>query len=116
MPNFKKGKSFAENFNAKTPFRKEESIMGKFMAMGRALGNSKTPDVVSVDPSKYYKPPAKKENKAEVKPETAVNKVKRLKAEKELKELEGSNFKFGEGVTLNTKKKGGTGTNINQKF
>ena len=47
--------------------RAGESIMGRFMAMGKALGSSKTTDHVAMDPSKYYKSPKAKKPKKEEK-------------------------------------------------
>ena len=40
--------------------RAGETIMGRFMAMGKTLGNSKTKTSTTIDPSKYYTPPKKK--------------------------------------------------------
>jgi len=57
MPNFKKGKSFADNFNAKSPFR---SSISEFMAMGKALGSSKSSPPTAVDFTEHYKAPEKK--------------------------------------------------------
>jgi len=45
------------------PLRAEETIAGRFMAMGRSLGNSKTSNPVAIDPSKYYKAPKKTDSK-----------------------------------------------------
>ena len=61
--------------------RAGESIMGRFMAMGRSLGNSKTNNRAAIDPSKYYTAPKKKVKEPEEEPETAVDKLKRVKAE-----------------------------------
>ena len=101
--------------------RAGESIMGRFMAMGRSLGNSKTNTRATIDPSKYYTAPKKKVEKPEEKPETAVERNKREKAEKEIKERkdaveDGTNFKLNKGTTLNTNKGSELGTDINQEF
>ena len=61
--------------------RAGESIMGRFMAMGKTLGNSKTDAKVTIDPSKYYTPPKKKVEKEE---ESAVEQNKREKATLEI--------------------------------
>jgi len=85
MPNFKKGNSFAQGFSKKTPFRAgKESILGRFMAMGRSLGNSKTSAnadnaFASVDPSKYYTAPKKKESEIEEEPIIPTTKPKAKK-------------------------------------
>ena len=64
--------------------RAGESIMGRFMAMGKSLGSSKTTDHVAMDPSKYYKSPKAKKPKKE---ESAVNELKRRKAENKLAKM-----------------------------
>ena len=85
------------------PLRAEETIAGRFMAMGRALGNSKTSDPVEIDPSKYYKAPKKKVEKDKSKPEVKVKKVAKLKK-----------VDLTKGLSLaNTKKSGEAGTDIN---
>tara|TARA_R110000824_G_scaffold244372_1_gene433149 strand:+ start:138 stop:491 length:354 start_codon:yes stop_codon:yes gene_type:complete len=98
--------------------RAGETIMGRFMAMGKTLGNSKTKTSTTIDPSKYYTPPKKTVEKEK---ESAVNQNKREKAEKEIKERkdaveDGTNFKLNKGTTLNTNKGGELGTDINQEF
>ena len=81
MPNFKKGKSFADNFNAKSPFR---SSISEFMAMGKALGSSKSSPPTAVDFTEHYKAP---EKKAEEKPESASKILKNKKAQIELDKM-----------------------------
>ena len=61
--------------------RAGETIMGRFMAMGKTLGNSKTKTSTTIDPSKYYTAPKKKVEKPEEKPISAVDKLKEIKAE-----------------------------------
>ena len=63
--------------------RAGESIMGRFMAMGKTLGNSKTDTKATIDPSKYYTAPKKKVEKKE---ESAVDQNKREKAALEIQE------------------------------
>ena len=82
MPNFKKGKSFADNFNAKSPFR---SSISEFMAMGKALGSSKSSPPTAVDFTEHYKAP---EKKAEEKPESASKILKNKKAQIELDKMD----------------------------
>ena len=64
--------------------RAGESIMGRFMAMGKTLGNSKTDAKVTIDPSKYYTPPSKK---VVEKPESASKILKNRKAQIELDKM-----------------------------
>ena len=59
--------------------RAGESIMGRFMAMGKTLGNSKTDARATIDPSKYYTSPNKPIEK-----ESAVDQNKREKATLEI--------------------------------
>ena len=64
--------------------RAGESIMGRFMAMGKTLGNSKTDARATIDPSKYYTPPKKK---VVEKPESASKILKNRKAQIELDKM-----------------------------
>jgi len=61
--------------------RAGESIMGRFMAMGKTLGNSKADTKATIDPSKYYTSPNKPIEKEE---ESAVEQNKREKATLEI--------------------------------
>jgi len=84
--------------------RAGESIMGRFMAMGKTLGNSKTSNPVAIDPSKYYKAPKKSSDKKDVeKPDVKELKVPRLKTTDLTKGM----------VTENSKKSEEFGTDIN---
>ena len=65
--------------------RAGESIMGRFMAMGKTLGNSKTDARATIDPSKYYTPPKKK---VVEKPESASKILKNRKAQIELDKMD----------------------------
>jgi len=61
--------------------RAGESIMGRFMAMGKVLGDSKIKPSTAIDPSKYYTAPKKK---VVEKPESASKKLKNIKAQAEI--------------------------------
>tara|TARA_R110002033_G_scaffold24579_2_gene57573 strand:+ start:43 stop:483 length:441 start_codon:yes stop_codon:yes gene_type:complete len=72
------------------PLRAEETIAGRFMAMGRSLGNSKTSNPVAIDPSKYYEAPKKKvanEDDTEAQKALAEKKAAEKKAKKSIKGL-----------------------------
>tara|TARA_R110000803_G_scaffold185892_1_gene248301 strand:- start:214 stop:483 length:270 start_codon:yes stop_codon:yes gene_type:complete len=71
--------------------RAEETILGRFMAMGKTLGNSKSSKNTTVDFTKHYKAPSKKEEVKEEKPETASQALKRRKAENELIKMDAIN-------------------------
>jgi len=64
--------------------RAGESIMGRFMAMGKTLGNSKANTSTAIDPSKYYTPSKKK---VVEKPESASKILKNRKAQIELDKM-----------------------------
>ena len=84
--------------------RAGESIMGRFMAMGRSLGNSKTNTRATIDPSKYYVAPKKSSDKKDVKKiDIKELKVPRLKTTDLTKSM----------VTENSKKSKEFGTDIN---
>jgi len=61
--------------------RAGESIMGRFMAMGKTLGNSKADTKATIDPSKYYTSPKKPVEK-----ESVVDQNKREKAALEIQD------------------------------
>jgi len=62
-----------KKFQMRSPFK---GSIAEFMAMGKTLGSSKISPSTAVDPSKYYKAPGKAPS------ESAVDKMKRTKAEK----------------------------------
>ena len=89
------------------PLRAEETIAGRFMAMGRALGNSKTSDPVEIDPSKYYKAPKKTANKDVAGPKEDVVKTKKkpIVRVQTPKELRKKHKKEGNKITRKERKK-----------
>ena len=86
-----------KKFQMRSPFK---GSIAEFMAMGKTLGSSKISPSTTVDPSKYYKAPGKAPS------ESAVDKMKRTKAEKyNTKQENKSNKKQAKQAAIDANKK-----------